>query len=160
MIVGITGDTHHSEQSIRRVLAAAPAVDVWLHTGDCVEDADVLGNLSGRRVIRVTGNCDIGNRQAPPDQELTLEGFKLWLTHGHKYIDFNDRREMAWWAEQLKVDIVVYGHLHVPRNEWINNKLLINPGSPSRPRTLEGPSFAVLTLKAGEKPEVQHIFIE
>lgn len=160
MIIGITGDTHHNVQSIRRILAAAPQVELWLHTGDHEEDANVLEALSGVKVIRVTGNCDLDKRAAAPDQELELEGFKLWLTHGHNYIDFNEERELAWWAEQLKVDIVVYGHTHVPKNVWVGNKLLINPGSPSRPRTLEGPSFAVLTLKAGKTPELQHIFLK
>lgn len=160
MIVGITGDTHHNGQAIRRLVAVAPHVDVWLHTGDHAEDADLLASLTGINVVRVTGNCDFDKRVAPADWELEYEGFKLWLTHGHNYIDFNEERELAWWCEQLKADIVVYGHTHVPKNKWVGKKLLINPGSPSRPRTLEGPSFAVLTLKKGEQPVVEHIFLK
>jgi predicted phosphodiesterase len=41
--------------------------------------------------------------------------------------------------------------------KWYGDVLLINPGSPARPRGGSKPSFAVLTLHAGEKPQVEHI---
>ena len=42
-------------------------------------------------------------------------------------------------------------------NKWYGDVLLVNPGSPARPRGGSKPSFAVLTLSAGEKPKVEHI---
>ena len=53
---------------------------------------------------------------------------------------------------------MVFGHIHVPVNREADGILLINPGSPSRPRN-GVPSFGILTLKAGKKPvfEVQEL---
>ena len=89
------------------------------------------------------------------DEFLVLEDFKLWLTHGHKYIQWNTKADLGYWAKELDQDIVVFGHTHVPLCEYYGNALLINPGSPSRPRGGSKPSFAVLTLQKGATPEVE-----
>ena len=49
----------------------------------------------------------------------------------------------------------VFGHTHVPLCEYYGDALLINPGSPSRPRGGSKPCFAVLTLQKGATPEVE-----
>ena len=62
---------------------------------------------------------------------------------------------MGYWAKELDQDIVVFGHTHVPLCEYYGDALLLNPGSPSRPRGGAKPSFAVLTLQKGEVPQVE-----
>lgn len=53
---------------------------------------------------------------------------------------------------------MIFGHIHVPVNREEDGILLINPGSPSRPRN-GVPSFGILTLEKGKKPvfEVQEM---
>ena len=65
---------------------------------------------------------------------------------------------MLYWGEEKQADVVVFGHIHVPVNREADGILLINPGSPSRPRN-GVPSFGILTLEAGKKPvfEVQEL---
>lgn len=157
MKIGILGDTHGDRAAIRQVLQLVPPVELWLHTGDHAEDAYLLEKLTGIEVIKVLGNCDFNPKLANVDEILTLEGHKLWLTHGHRYMGHTRIGELAWWAKQLEVDVVVYGHTHVPMNKYYGDKLLVNPGSPSRPRGGSKPSFAVMTLQAGEKPKVEFI---
>lgn len=89
------------------------------------------------------------------DEFLVLENYKLWLTHGHKYIQWNVKADLGYWAKELDQDIVVFGHTHMPLCEYYGDALLINPGSPSRPRGGSKPSFAVLNLQKGETPEVE-----
>ena len=114
MKIGLTGDTHGSIQSMRRVIAAAPPVEQWLHTGDYARDSLYLKSQTGLEVTAVCGNCDAGET------------------------DFN-------------------GHTHVPLVKWYGDVLLVNPGSPSRPRSMDGPTFGVLTLNEGEKPSAEII---
>ena len=156
MKIGIIGDTHGSQQAIRKALQLLPPVELLLHTGDYAPDANLLETLTGLPVIKVSGNCD-SPTSANPDEIFEKEGFNIWLTHGHKYFHHGEIGELAWWAHRLETSIVVYGHTHVPMAKWYGDVLLINPGSPARPRGGSKPSFAVLTLHAGEKPQVEHI---
>lgn len=156
MKIGITGDTHGNLECIRKIVELAPQnIEQWLHTGDHAEDADELADLTGLPVARVLGNCDYDYDQAKIDVYLTLAGYKIWLTHGHRYIGRAPAAELGWWAGQVEADIVVYGHTHVPMCDYYGDKLIINPGSPSRPRGGSKPCFAVLTLEAGQKPKVE-----
>ena len=101
------------------------------------------------------GNCDFFANDTKVDEFLVLEDYKLWLTHGHKYIQWKVTADLGYWAKALDQDIVVFGHTHVPLCEYYGDTLLINPGSPSRPRGGSNPSFAVLTLQKGATPEVE-----
>ncbi len=159
MKIGITGDTHGNMQAIRRIVAISPSVDIWLHTGDYASDANVLASQTGIKVVSVAGNCDIGTHatDAKPDEFIVLENYKIWLTHGHRYMQWNEKADMGYWAKQFDQDIVVYGHTHMPVCEYYGDALLINPGSPSRPRGGSDAQFAVLTLNKGETPEVEFI---
>ncbi len=157
MRLGITGDTHGNTQAIRKILQSTPPVDVWLHTGDYAADANLLQAATGIATVRVRGNCDLIDDGARFDEYLELEGYKIWLTHGHRYIERNVQADLGYWAHQLGQDIVVYGHTHVPMDEEYAGTLLVNPGSPARPRGGSAPCFAVLTLQAGERPRVEFI---
>lgn len=159
MKLGITGDTHGNMQAIRKVLQQAPPVDLWLHTGDHATDANVIQHATNIKTVRVRGNCDLIDDGALWDEYLELEGYKIWLTHGHKYIEFNPKADMGYWAHQLGQDIMIFGHTHVPLCEQCGDALLINPGSPARPRGGSAPCFAVLTLAAGKTPEVEYFKI-
>ena len=50
---------------------------------------------------------------------------------------------------------MVFGHTHVPLVKWFGDVLLVNPGSPVLPRSEMGATFAVLTVKEGERPEAE-----
>ena len=152
MKIGLTGDTHGSMQAMRRVIAAAPPVEQWLHTGDYGRDALYLKAQTGLPVTSVAGNCDVGDSSVNPDEFVTIEGFNIWLLHGHRYLHGGDPQELVWWAHKLEADIVVFGHTHVPLVKWYGDVLLINPGSPAKPRSAEGATFGVLNVKAGQKP--------
>ena len=103
------------------------------------------------KTVRVRGNCDLLDDGSKFDEYLEIEGYKIWLTHGHRYIERNVQADLGYWAKQLGQDIVVFGHTHVPMAEYYAETLLVNPGSPSRPRGGSEPCFAVLTLQAGRR---------
>ena len=117
----------------------------------------MIQHATGIKAVSVRGNCDYIGDGVLFDEYLELEGYKLWLTHGHKYIEHSVKADLGYWAHQLGQDIVVFGHTHEPLCEYYDDTLLINPGSPSRPRGGSAACFAVLTLEAGKTPEVEYI---
>lgn len=145
---------------MRKSVNAAPPVEFWIHCGDYSFDGDKLEAMTGLPVYSVAGNCDVmrGSVTARPDQFLEEEGYKVWVTHGHLYMDeTRNIKELSWWGRRLGQDIVVFGHTHVPVFEQRGGVWLINPGSPSRPRGGSDAGFAVLTLQEGQLPRVEFI---
>jgi predicted phosphodiesterase len=52
------------------------------------------------------------------------------------------------------VDVIVFGHLHVPCNMLLDGKLLFNPGSTSYPWPRGSPpTFGLLHLERGKEPQ-------
>ncbi|MDD4084765.1 MAG: metallophosphoesterase [Acholeplasmataceae bacterium] len=155
MRIGITGDTHGSKTAMRLLLKISPPVDYWLHTGDYGQDGSFLAAETKLPLIAVAGNTDPMANRANVDELFSLEGSRIWLTHGHNYMHGYETGEIAWWARRLEADIAVFGHTHVPLVKWYGQILLVNPGSPLSPRDGNRPSFAVLTLNEGQKPEAE-----
>ena len=158
MKIGIISDTHGSMASIRKVLAAAPPVECWIHCGDYAMDANALHNMANQQVYAVSGNCDVmrGPVEVNPDCFLNIEGYKIWVTHGHLYMgETREINELAWWGQNLEQDIVIFGHTHVSVFKQVNGIWLLKPGSPARPRGRNRGSFAILTLNRGQMPAVE-----
>ncbi len=148
MRIGVISDTHGDAASIRRAVAAAGPVAMWLHAGDLSQDAVFLAKLSGVPVTAAAGNCD-GWTAAKIDEFIELDGKKIWLTHGHRYRAKERTGELSWWARQYGVDAVIYGHSHVAAITWDDDLLIFNPGSTFHPRGGRGPSCGILTIENG-----------
>lgn len=144
MRIGVTGDTHASLSGIQKAMAAAGRVDCWLHTGDYLRDAAALERLSGVPCHAVAGN---GDGFGPTRRVVELAGVRVFLTHGHRY---RDAQAIVYAAQQEDCSVAVCGHTHVPRLERWGGVLLLNPGSPVRPRGNHPPSCALLTIASGQ----------
>lgn len=128
MKIGIISDTHGDQLAIRQVIKLVTEVDVWLHAGDCSQDAEYLRSLVKVPVIAARGNCD-GQTAARLDEFVELENRKIWLTHGHRYNVKRGRDELLQIAKHHTVNVVIYGHTHIPENCWYEGVLVFNPGS-------------------------------
>ena len=147
MLIGITGDTHGDFNSLKLLAArAAGAADEWLHTGDLYQDANTLRNLYGFNITAVAGNNDFAAGPDDYDKILMRAGYKIWLTHGHRY------RSLSAQNQQINADIIVCGHTHVPNIFRQEGVLFINPGSPALPRRGSAQGFVLLTLETGTEP--------
>ncbi len=145
MRIGVLSDSHGSQSAIARAVAAAGPVSMWLHAGDYSRDARLLAALTGLPVTTVAGNCD-GVTDAKIDEFIAAGGRKIWLTHGHRYQAKERSGELLWWGRQYGVDVVVYGHSHVPDVSRHDGVLLFNPGGAVHPRGGHPPSCGVLTI--------------
>ena len=62
---------------------------------------------------------------------MDLGGKRFLLVHGHQYYSFSS---LLYRGEEVHADMVLYGHTHMPDLSADGARLLLNPGSLSRPR--------------------------
>lgn len=149
MKIGVISDSHGNVEALKEAVAKAPKVDVWMHAGDYVTDADKLGELTGVRILKVAGNGDFDSI-VQEDEFYKICGKKIWLTHGHKYHVEWGISELAETADENNVDIVIFGHTHIYLQEEKFGCLFLNPGSVALPRDGKAGSFALIDLTASE----------
>ncbi|MGM5487381.1 MAG: metallophosphoesterase [Nanobdellota archaeon] len=129
MLLGIVSDTHSNETRFRRVLELLAECDLIIHCGDWTSSS-MVELCRGLPVHGVRGNCDF-EVDGPikfhePYLAMTLDGIRVGACHGHD----------LWLSELLSggFDVVLSGHTHRSKIEWVQDTLHINPGSPAKPR--------------------------
>ena len=146
--IGVISDTHVETlgEIPHPILVALAEVDLIIHAGDFTERAVLEGLRSLGEVKAVYGNMDSDElRVMLPQKELFIvSGKKIGLTHGS-----GGRWGIADRVKEMfsDVDIIIYGHSHVPSNHYIGRSLLFNPG---RARD----SFGLLTIDDEIKAEI------
>lgn len=160
MRIGIVSDSHGNIDVFEDMLAVpgAAEAELWLHAGDFAPDADVLEEMSGRRVARVLGNCDFFVDGVHDETVVEVAGHRIFLTHGHLFNVRFDTAMLAAAARETGADIAVYGHTHIALEEY-GDVTVLNPGSIARPRDERRGSFMLVELNAGEVPQVTLIRI-
>jgi putative phosphoesterase len=147
--LGIIADTHIPDRTNRLhpealVIFEQSGVEAILHAGD-ISAAFVLAQLERiAPVFAVRGNRDwIWLRHLPGCINLTFSGVPLVLTHGHgdllTYLRNHLMIKLKGYQPELFVKplferhpeakVVVFGHTHIPYNQWVNGRLFFNPGS-------------------------------
>lgn len=118
----IISDTHGKINNLDKIIELEKP-DSIIFCGDGERDL-----LSYDNVIGVSGNCDFYNF-FPNSQTINLLNKKIFLTHGHLFHVKSGLNELVYYAEMNNVNIVIFGHTHIPYNEYIGNVLFFNPGS-------------------------------
>lgn len=88
------------------------------------------------------------NVSIPQEVVFKAAGHTLFATHGHRYDVYYGTQGLADRAKAMGADIALYGHTHISAAEDRNGILILNPGSCTRPRGGQTPSYAVVTLRA------------
>ena len=134
MKIGAISDTHGDFRAIRDALKHLDEVDLLLHAGDFYEDAQRIQQSLDTRVVSVVGNCDYMVK-GPAEEMIAVGGRRIYLTHGHLYQVKKNLAFLVERAKSLGAQCVVFGHTHVPLISQVDGLLLVNPGSPSTPRS-------------------------
>lgn len=149
----VFSDTHGDLSLVTHVISQYPQATGVLHLGDLTRDADRLAQRHPEmQVWAVAGNCDLGVDPVrfPPERELIVEGKRLLLTHGHRFSVKDGVERLAARGAAGGYDVVLFGHTHVASDMMVHGVHLLNPGSISRPKGVEGPSFALLEVGHGQ----------
>lgn len=124
-------------------------IDYIFHMGDGVEDAYELRDTLHLPLFTVLGNNDYGFDERF-ELFLTLGGKRIFMTHGHRYGVYYGRERLFEAAIQKNAELVLYGHTHIFKDEFISGIRFINPGSASFPRGGDVRSYGILDLESGE----------
>jgi putative phosphoesterase len=142
-------DSHHDISALVPVLRRfASRVDLIAHLGDGVEDlawAAREARVALPRVEGVRGNGDhdpdlwarrlIGSSERP-----------ILLLHGHHEGVSEGLERVILAAESSGAKLALFGHTHRAFFEEYRGILALNPGSISRPRGRDRPTFAVIEV--------------
>jgi putative phosphoesterase len=131
------------------VWAAVDAADVVVHAGDWVS-VHLLDTLEARaqRLVGVYGNNDGPALRArlPEVARAELGGVRFAVVHETGAAAGRERRCAAAYPD---VDVLVFGHSHIPWDTTAPSGLrLLNPGSPTDRR--RQPVFTWMTAEAVE----------
>jgi uncharacterized protein len=139
VIIGVISDTHGLLR--HEALTALQGSDYIVHAGD-IGDPVVLDKLEEiAPVTAVRGNVDHGawTRKIPATNVLEVGEISMYVLHNLQELDLR--------PEAGKFAVVVYGHSHVPKQEWKNGVLYFNPGS-AGPRRFKLPvSMGRMTIE-------------
>lgn len=155
MRIGLVSDTHLPRFGRRLPDALVRGlreerVDLILHLGDLTTSiaADlfeelapfdaVAGNNDGPEIVERYGRRKI----------VSAGGVRIGMVHGDGRGSTTLERARRTFAEDA-VDVVCFGHSHVPYLERQGATWLVNPGSPTDKRRQPAYSYGVLTVTDG-----------
>jgi uncharacterized protein len=131
------------------VWAAVDATDVVIHAGDWVS-VDLLDALEARaqRLVGVFGNNDGTALRArlPEVARVELAGVRIAVVHETGPTTGREKRCARAYPD---VDVLVFGHSHIPWDTTAESGLrLLNPGSPTDRR--RQPTFTWMTAEVAD----------
>lgn len=156
MKIVVVSDTHMPRMSKKlpdRLIAELADADAILHAGDWTS-ADVYTMLAAYApTYGVSGNNDGPElrKRFGLKKLLKLGGCTIGLIHGHginKSIATETRAVEAFRGQRL--DVIVYGHSHIPVLKRIGKTMILNPGSPTDKRRQPQYSFAIMRIVDGK----------
>lgn len=147
----LLADTHVPKRARRlpdAVLRAVDEADVVIHAGDWV-DAATLDLLESRAAVLhgVYGNNDGPDLRArlPEVARLTIDEVRIAVVHE---TGAATRREQRMDAAFPDVDLLVFGHSHIPWDTVAPSGMrLLNPGSPTDRRRQPVCTFMTVTVE-------------
>jgi hypothetical protein len=156
--VVILADTHvpaRARDLPPQVWSAVEEADVVVHAGDWVEPAllDRLADRS-RRLVAVHGNNDGPElrRRLPEVARVELGGLRWGVVHETGARAGREERARAAYPD---LDVLVFGHSHIPWDTEHAGLRLLNPGSPTDRRRQPTCTFLTLTAADGALRDVR-----
>ncbi len=128
MRILVMSDTHGDSESLRRAILAQPKAEAVIHLGDGEEEMErARRNFPEKTFLPVRGNCDWGST-LPVTGEFEAQGVKIFYTHGHLYgVKSGDYHILAA-AREHKAQVLLFGHTHLPREDYEDGLYIMNPG--------------------------------
>jgi putative phosphoesterase len=149
----VVSDSHGEKENLVMLsrIAQEEKVERIIHLGDDYDDADLLVN-EGITVDRVPGvfSAYYTEKDIPNRKVIEFKGWKILLTHTreHHSNDIPDDKPPEQFVKEGAVNVVLYGHSHVPAIAMENSVYLINPGHlKSDDKRGYEPSYAVLNVE-------------
>ena len=154
----IVADTHVPKRARdlpAEVWRALEEADVVMHAGDWVDER-LLDEFEARarRLVGVWGNNDHGplRTRLPEVARAEIEGVRFGVVHETGAAKGREERCSAQYAD---LDVLVFGHSHIPWDTTSATGLrLLNPGSPTDRRRQPFCTYLTASAADGELHEL------
>lgn len=152
--IGVLSDTHKRLDLAIAAIEEMGAIDLLVHAGDHYRDAKKLMDHFGVPGVAVAGNCDITGGSS--EEILELAGRKVLVVHGHRQGVKGGLQNLWYYALERDVEMVIFGHSHIPVCQTVDGITMFNPGSLTEPRDLiAGATYGIITIDQGVwRPEI------
>lgn len=134
MKILVVSDTHGNIDELM-YNTQSEEFDMLFYLGDYIEDGIEISKRLNIDYKMVRGNGDRKNKNFNDDEIFDIEGKKIFLTHGHKYNVNFGIQNLFYKGKEIEADYIFFGHTHIPILEKIDDIIIMNPGSPTLPRT-------------------------
>lgn len=152
--IGIIADTHGLFDST--IVQHFHGVNHIIHAGDIgrrsvIEQLEMIAPVTA-----VSGNVDKYEGSGfPTEAIIRFNGFRIAIRH----VIFEAgklTKEGKAFLDLTRPDICIFGHTHQPKNEWLEDMLLFNPGSAGPKRFKLPRGLGLLTISEG-KVSANHV---
>jgi len=150
--IGIISDTHGLlRPEAERCLTG---VNHIIHAGDIGRPEIIEALCRIAPVTAIRGNVDTGEwaREYPDTKLVRLAGRSIYVLHDLKTLQADPG---------AGIDVIIFGHSHVPKIDTVGGVLYLNPGS-AGPRRFKLPiTLATLEVTAeGMRPEIHDLGVD
>lgn len=161
MKICVLSDSHYKagDPSFVFDYLAKNKFDAIVHAGDIGDIAFNNEIMNYASTYCVAGNCDdaYNHQYFGTRQTLIFGDIKLGLIHGNQGKGETPVERLHNIFKYDKVDVVVFGHTHLPFNQKADGVLYFNPGSCSA--KAEKPSLGILTIE-GKNISGEIVYLE
>ncbi len=133
MRILVISDTHRRLENLERLLQEIGHIDMLIHLGDVEGQELIIQDMVQCPFYVIAGNNDYFS-VLPREMELEIQGKKVLLTHGHRYLVSQGTERVKEEAIARRMDIVMFGHSHKPVIDIDQEVTAVSPGSLSYPR--------------------------
>ena len=138
MKIAIVSDSHGDLYTLDKVIEPLKDIEAIIHLGDHFEDILTLNKKYNKKLIYVAGNNDWDEgKEELKEKTIDINGFRIFLTHGHRYGVYYGIDKLYYRAKEKNADIVLFGHTHRQMLHSEDNITFFNPGSISYPRDMK-----------------------
>ena len=128
MKILVLSDSHGDTWRLREIFSREHGFSLCIFLGDGERDLEPFFPMPGVPLLAVRGNCDLAS--SLPATLVTDEGGKRILcTHGYLQHVKYGLAGLRSAAREAHADIALYGHTHIPVQEYDDGLYLCNPGS-------------------------------
>ena len=143
----VLSDTHGSIEKAVEVYEELHSVDLIIHLGDLVTDANGISKITGMPVISIKGNNDYSSKNED-FRIIETECGNIFLTHGHHFSVKTGLQRLLYRTLETGCNAVLFGHTHMPLFTEANGVYLLNPGSLTIPADGSSGSYALVNTSA------------
>lgn len=141
----IVSDTHGMNTNELINIIKQEKANVNIHAGDYMMSIDEM-KKHFQYFVDGNNDCEYKNKQ-----EFQIDKFKFLLVHGHEYFDFNYESWIKKEREkQNDIDVIIFGHSHIPLIDTSSKPYFINPGSFSLPRGDKNKTYIIGNINNNE----------